>query len=61
MIEEKPEVITPCLLECILRPDGQVLSADKLIGTFSQLKDQLILDEKATIEEEQKEEEEKTE
>lgn len=45
MIKEIPEEITLCRLEvdCVLMPNGEVISEGKTLGWFKDLKDRLSL------------------
>ena len=40
-MEEQPEEITPCKLDCIVMPNGEVICLGKTIGRFKDLKEYL--------------------
>ena len=41
MIKEQPKEITACYLECVLMPNGEILSLGKTVGWFREYKDYL--------------------
>jgi hypothetical protein len=41
MIEILPNEITPCLLDCIVLPNGEILCLGKTIGQFDYFKEYL--------------------
>jgi len=46
MIATQPKEITHCLLDCVLMPQGEIISKGKTIGWFKNFKDQLTEVEK---------------
>ncbi len=42
MIDKLPDKITLCKLECVLMPNGEVISMGKTIGWFKDLKPYLV-------------------
>jgi hypothetical protein len=44
--ETMPEKITGCLLECVLMPNGEIISMGKQIGFFKDYKEHLFNGEK---------------
>ncbi len=38
MIKEQPKEITVCKLECVLMPQGEIISQGKTVGWFKDLK-----------------------
>ena len=40
-MKKQPEVITTCYLECLLMPQGEILSLGKTIGWFKDFKKNL--------------------
>lgn len=41
MIEKQPKEITACYLECVLMPNGEIISLGKTVGWFRDYKDYL--------------------
>jgi hypothetical protein len=44
-MEEKPETITVCELECMVLPNGEILCKGKTIGYFEEYKEYLKIKE----------------
>ena len=41
MIAIQPKEITVCTLDCVLMPQGEIISKGKTVGWFKDLRDQL--------------------
>lgn len=45
MIEKQPDEITVCTLECVLMPQGEIISHGKTLGWFDEFKKYLTVSE----------------